>query len=164
MWKYLLISALALSAGFAADRSELSGTWVLDAGHSQINGEKPKSETLIIDQKADSISVSESVVASAGTEKKTDIACNTLGKQCNLKEDGRKLQVSAWYNGPALVLMEVRGNADTGDASKTRFTTSEDGKTLKLEVTHITPPGASDSYTFLKQDTVQSSSTASPGR
>ena len=160
MWKYILVSVIALSPLMAGDRSDLQGTWLLDAGHSQVSGEAPKSEVLVIDQKADSVVLTRST----GAEKKFEISCNTLGKECKLKEDGHPVQVSLWYNGPALVLMEVHGNSDTGSAVKSRFVPSEDGKTLKLEVSHISPPGPADTYVFMKQDTTQSSASTAPAR
>ena len=150
MWKYIWVPVFACCA-FAAERADLNGTWQLEPSQSRINGGKElKSETLVIEQKADSVAVSELTVENAGAEKKLNIQCNTMGKECKLKEDGQPVQVSAWYNGPALVIMEVHGKSD-GEATRKRLTTSDDGKTLKLEVVHITPPGPADNYTFTKQ-------------
>ncbi len=162
MQKSVWVAALACCAAIAADRTRLNGTWQLDSSQSQVSGERPKSETLTIDQKDGSFDLTQAIVAANGSEEKFDIQCNTLGRECKLKEDGRPVQVSAWYNGPALVVMETHGS--NGDALKKRFTASEDGKTLSLEVVHITPPGAAERYTFVKQGGAATAANAAPPR
>lgn len=133
----LFLMAFIAGAAFAADRPELNGTWQLSSAHEG----RLKFETLLIQQTEDGVRISES----GAKEKTVDFACAVDGKECKLKEGA----VSFWYNGPVLVMMEMHHNRDV--VTKTRLVPSEDGKTLSLEVTHVSPSGASSTYTFKKQ-------------
>ncbi len=125
----------------AADRPELNGTWQFDASGAE---SKLKSETLVIHQTEDSVDISEDRTSKSGKEIKDDIQCNTMGQQCKLKNT----QVSLWYNGDMLVLVETHNDVVT----KTRFKPSGDGKTLNLEVTHMAPgTPKTENMTFTKK-------------
>src|ERR1017187_2049816 len=114
----LFLIAFAVGATFAADRPELNGTWQLSSSHEG----RLKFETLLIQQTPDGIRISES----GAKEKAVDIACGVDGRECKLKEG----EISFWYNGPALVMMEMHHN---------------------LEVIRVSPPGSISTYTFKKQ-------------
>ena len=133
----LFLIAFAVGAAFAADRPELNGTWQLSSSHEG----RLKFETLLIQQTPDGIRISES----GAKEKAVDIACSVDGRECKLKEG----EISFWYNGPALVMMEMHHNRDV--VTKTRLALSEDGKSLNLELIQVSPPGSSSTYTFKKQ-------------
>jgi hypothetical protein len=133
---FLFVTALTVAAVFASDRPDLSGTWQLSSNQGKL-----KFETLLIEQTPDAIKITES----ATDKKPFDVSCGTDAKECKLKEE----QVSFWYNGPALVMMEKRQDGDV--VTKTRLVPAEDGKTLNLEVTRILPAGPSATYTFKKQ-------------
>ena len=125
----LFLIAFAAAAAFAADRPNLNGTWQLSSNHE----ERLKLETLLIQQTPDGVKISEF----GAKEETVDIACGVDGHECKLKEG----EISFWYNGPALVMMEMHHNRDV--VTKTRLVLSEDGKTLNLEVIHVSPPGSS---------------------
>jgi hypothetical protein len=133
---FLLVTALTVVAAFASERPDLSGTWQLSSSPGKL-----KFETLLIEQTPDAIKLTET----AANKKPFDVSCGTDAKECKLKEE----QVSFWYNGPALVMMEKRQDGDV--VTKTRLVAAEDGKTLSLEVTRILPAGPSATYTFKKQ-------------
>jgi hypothetical protein len=57
MCKYLCLSVLLVWPSVAADRPNLSGTWLLDVTHSQIRDSKLKAETLEIHQKDDALEI-----------------------------------------------------------------------------------------------------------
>ncbi|MGO9255316.1 MAG: hypothetical protein ACLQU1_03290 [Bryobacteraceae bacterium] len=143
MYKSIGFFALGLCAAMAAGRPDLNGVWQLDS--SGLPGEsKLKSETLVIHQSEDSVQISEDRTGKNGKEFKDDIQCNTMGQECKLKN----AQVSLWYNGSILVLVETHNDVVT----KTRFTSSEDGKTLNMEVTHMAPGNPrTENLTFTKQ-------------
>jgi len=146
MRKWFCLSALAWGAfAAAAGRHELNGTWQLDRSHSEVSDEKLKSETLEIQQMEDSVQIADAITATDGKERKSDIQCNTLGKECKLKGE----QVSIWYNGSMLVMMETRRGGVL--VVKKRLKASGDGQTLTMEVTSIAPQGKSESFTFTKQ-------------
>jgi len=133
----LFLIAFAAAAAFAADRPELNGTWQLSSTHEG----RLKFETLLIQQTPDGVKICES----GAKEKTMDIACAVDGHECKLKEG----EIAIWYNGPALVMMEMHHNRDV--VTKTRLVPSEDGKSLNLEVIRVSPPGSSSTYTFTKQ-------------
>ena len=133
---FLFVTALTVVAAFASDRPDLSGTWQLASSPGKL-----RFETLLIEQTPDAVKLTES----AANKKPFDVSCGTDAKECKLKEE----QVSFWYNGPALVMMEKRQDGDV--VTKTRLVPAEDGKTLSLEVTRILPAGPSATYTFKKR-------------
>ena len=133
----LFLIAFAAAAAFAADRPELNGTWQLSSHHEG----KLKFETLLIQQTPDGVKISES----GAKERTVDVACAVDGHGCKLKEG----EISFWYDGPALVMMEIHHNRDV--VTETRLVLSDDGKTLNLEMIHVSPSGSSSTYTFRKQ-------------
>ncbi len=134
---WLFLIAFAAGTAFAADRPELNGTWQLSSTHQG----RLKFETLLIQQTEDGVKISES----GAKEKTVDFACHVDGHACKLKEG----EVAFWYNGPALVMVEMHHNRAV--VIQTRFVPSEDGKTLNLELTQVSPPGSSSTFTFKKQ-------------
>ncbi len=143
MYRSIGLLVLGLCVAMAADRPELNGTWQLDS--STLSAEaKLKSETLVIHQDEDSVQISEDRTGKNGKEMKDDIQCNTMGQQCKLKN----AEVSAWYNGSILVLVQTHNDVTT----RTRFSPSDDGKTLHLEISHMGPSGEKlEKLTFTKQ-------------
>ncbi len=142
---WLCLALLATASAFAADRPDLTGTWKLDTEHSRAGDEKLQSATLLIHQTADGVTIADSQVTAEGKEKKLEVECNTMGKECKVKEGS----FSLYFNGPALVVMQVHGS---DLAVKRRFTLSPDGSKLTVELTHILPTGKpAESYQYVKQ-------------
>lgn len=137
MRSLLFVITFTAACVFATDRPEFSGTWQLSSTHDA----KLKFETLVIQQGPDDIKITES----GGKEKAVDFACGLDAKECKLKEGA----ISFWYNGTALVMMESHHNHDF--VIETRLVRAEDGKTLNLELTRVTPAGSKATYTFTKQ-------------
>jgi hypothetical protein len=129
--------ALTAAAVVAADRPELNGTWQLSSPHDG----RLKFDTLLIQMSEEGVKITES----GAKEKTVDFACAIDATECKLKEGA----ISFWYNGPALVMMETHHNREV--VTKTRLLAAEDGKSLALEVTRVSPPGPNATYTFKKQ-------------
>ena len=145
---FVCFGVLLLTAAWAADRPDLSGTWVLDLSRSP--NAAVKSEKLSISQKDDGVQLSDATTENNGKEVKVDITCNTDGQQCKVKENGQATQVSLWYNGSMLVMMEQRHGNDY--VTKKRLKPSDDGKSMSMEVVYIAPPGHKpETLTFTKQ-------------
>jgi hypothetical protein len=145
MRNWLCLALLVAGSAAAADRPDLTGTWKLDLAHSQTGDEKVQSGTLLIHQTEDKISITDNRVAPDGKEKKLEVECNTMGKECKLKEGS----FSLYYNGPVLVMVQTHGS---DLAVKRRFSLSPDGARITMEVIHLSPPGKPDeSYVFVKQ-------------
>lgn len=150
MRKFFYLAVAVWACAAADDRPTLSGNWQLDVGHSQLEDAKLKAVKWAITQNDDSVQIAETLTDNGGKEKKVDIQCGTEGQQCKIKEAGQATQVSMYYNGPALILLEQWHGTDF--VTKKRIKTSDDGKTLTVDVSHIAPPGHKDeSWTFVKQ-------------
>lgn len=128
----LCITALSLApAAFANDAAnppKISGTWTTE-GTAQ-------PATWVIDENGDSIQITHK----QGAETIADFKCNTLGKDCMVKDSGKKATVSMWFNGPKLVEMETKG----ADVTKLRFSVAAQGDAMDIEVIPITPAGATE--------------------
>src|SRR5215472_16604492 len=117
----LALCLAAVTVAFCADRPDLNGVWkTADAG-----------ETISIRQKDD-------VVAIAETGKESsEYQCKTTGEPCKIKGG----EVSLWYNGDVLVVMETLHSK--ARVVKKRLKLADDGKSLEEEIVHIVPASAS---------------------
>ena len=139
----LLVMTACLAAAVAASGAEtppdLTGTWQLEPARSQMN-DPLQSATLTIDHKPDSISLEESEVLAGGKQDTFRIQCGTLGKSCAFKDGREPVEVTVYHNGPRVVIMELRGK-NKEQVTKKRLTLDAEGKTLTMELIHISPPG-----------------------
>jgi len=151
MRKLLLVGSLALSGIWAQDRPELNGVWRLDTAHSTLSESRLKSQTLTIKQEDESIKIDDTATEENGKDRKLQYECNTNGNECSLKVNGQPFKVSAYYNGAVLVLIEQRKGNDL--TTRKRMKTSEDGKTLTIEIANLGRPGQKpDSLVYTKSD------------
>jgi hypothetical protein len=139
MRNLLLLCSLAVCLASAQDRPDLNGVWRLDPAHSTFSDLKLKSQTLTIHQDDENIKIEDTAAEDNGKERKLDYECNTNGKECTLKVNGQPFKVSAYYNGAVLILIEQRKVGDT--TTRKRLKTSEDGKTLTIEIANLAKPG-----------------------
>jgi hypothetical protein len=145
MWKYLCLSALLTGGAAAADHPNLSGTWALDAVHSQIRESKLKSETLEIQQREDEVQIADDETA-GGKDHRLEFRCLADGSTCKAKDES----VMVYYNGPTLIVLEMRKNNE--NVLKKRLKVSDDGKTLSVDLIHVAPPGLKDeALTFVRK-------------
>src|SRR5262252_3542536 len=103
----LSVSAVALAEDFA-DTSKLAGTWDLDG-----------KTTWKLAPTSDGVHFT----FTRGGQTVADFECNTSGKDCPIKMEGKNATVSVYFNGPQLVMMETRGK----DVVKMRFGALADG-------------------------------------
>jgi hypothetical protein len=126
--KHLLgIASIVLGAAFAEagpDRQQLIGTWQSQGGESQTWKLAAKGEAM-------------QIVRAENDRKVSEVECNTAGRECALKDEGKPVKVSMWFNGSKLVVMETRGS----EVLKRRFQASGDGSTMELETIPIKPQG-----------------------
>lgn len=121
MWiRLLLLSALSLVALSAedevAERKRLLGAWRVDGAAIP--------ETWTLEDVGDALHV----FRSAQGKVDFDLLCATKGQDCNGKDEGHKVKVSTYYNGPILVELETRD----GNVTKRRFI--HEGKTDRLVI------------------------------
>ena len=135
----IVLGTLLLASAAVADddsgRAKLIGKWEQSGG----NGEA-KSTWALEEGLADSIHVT----YVSGTQTVSEFECNTMGKECQVKDVGRKAKVSMWFNGPKLVEMETTG----AQVLKRRFCITGDGDTMDLETIPIAPAGKGESSHF----------------
>jgi hypothetical protein len=121
----LLISAVGLRAD-GADRGQLTGAW-------ESHGDDSSNANWTLSVNGDKLHVTRV----ENTRKLSDFECNTAGRECAVKESGKPMKVSIWFNGRKLVMMETRGN----DVVKRRFQAVKDGNEIEVEVIPIVPQG-----------------------
>jgi len=115
------------SSAFAddfADRAKITGTWQGEA-----------KAVWVLESQGDTFHITNS----QGDKKIVEMAC-TLGKECEVKESGRKVKVTLYFNGPKLVVVKTRGD----EIVKLRFGAAETGETLELEVIPVAPEGKTE--------------------
>lgn len=151
MRKVVFFFGLTVTVGLAQDdKPNLSGTWQLDPGKSEIHGGKAQIATWVIKEDGQNIEIKQ-VNSEGGTQRKVDLVCVIGGKECSFKEPEGTAKASFWYNGPMLVEMKTSGRNDRID--KYRMKLAEDGKTLRVELMAIVPPSPEkpEQLVFTKQ-------------
>ena len=121
----LLFSAAGIAAG-DADRDKLNGAW-------ESRGDAAARTSWTLWSNGDALQITQ--VENDRTL--VDFECNTVGRECDVKESGKPMKVSMWFNGPRLVVMETRGK----DVVKRRFHTTGDANEIEMEVIRIVPQG-----------------------
>jgi len=124
------------------DKPNLSGIWKLNVAQSEIHSPGNAEETLEIEHKDLRIHVIMASKTSDGKETKLEFRCSIDGKDC----DTGQSKVSLWFQGSALILMDVGADMVTKSSMKL----GPNGKTLSMNVTHISPPADQDKLLFEK--------------
>ena len=131
----LLLFSAAVFAEDYADTSKLAGTFDLDGAG------KTTWKLAAIDDGVHFTYV-------RGGQKVADFDCNTTGKECAVKIDGKAVKVSVYFNGPRLVMLETRGD----NVTKWRFGALAAGQELEVESTPITGSGKAETLRFKRID------------
>lgn len=116
------MAAMAFGAD-GGDRAKLIGAW---ESHSD-------GATWILAENGDAMHITHV----QNDRKLADFECNTAGRECSVKDAGKAVKISMWFNGPKLVLMETRGS----EVVKRRFQIGGDGTGMELETIPIVPEG-----------------------
>jgi hypothetical protein len=140
-----LLVGVAAMADEAADRAKLAGEWQIEEA-----GAKDVPSRWMLEEKGESYRIS---AATAG-QPEFAYECNTLGRDCEIKDNGKSAKVSLYFNGPNLVEFVTRGS----DVVKRRFSAKDDE--LVVEVTPVVPPGKSEIIRYKRVQTAASHSPA----
>jgi hypothetical protein len=89
----------------------------------------------------------ETVTAANGKETTSEIACNTGGEPCKIKDHGQA-EVAFWYNSGMLVMSDPRHGNDW--AVRRRLKLSDDGRKLNIEIVHLAPTQETETLTFTR--------------
>jgi hypothetical protein len=109
-------------------RAKLIGTWRDAAAAGSTAG-----AVWSLEDKGDDIRITHVVDG----QKVEDVACNTMGRECEVKDSGKHVKISMWFNGQKLVQMVTRGS----EVTKRRFSIVENGDMMEVEVIPIVPGG-----------------------
>jgi hypothetical protein len=116
-------AGLTAFADDVADRDKLAGSW-----------ESPDGARWVLDSKADSVHIAEF----DHDRKVSELECNTLGRECAVKDGGKSAKVTMYFNGPKLVVLETRGS----EVVKRRF--QANGDQLEVETMPLVPQGKTE--------------------
>lgn len=136
----VFLSSIAF-ADDSTERAKLAGTWQGEA-----------KAVWILESQGDAFHITNS----QGDKKIAEYAC-TLGKECEVKDAGRKIKVTLYFNGSKLVVLKTRGE----EVVKLRFGAAEQADTLDLEVIPVVPDGKAETLHFKR---VQNVVAAAPAR
>lgn len=131
----LVLSTVAVLADSSSDRARLAGAWQLQADHGNSGG-----VVWNLESKDDAIRIS----CSENGQKVADFECNTMGRECEVKDSGRQAKVSMWFSGPKLVELETRGS----QVIKRRFAAVDGGEAMEIEVIPVVPAGKTEVLRF----------------
>jgi hypothetical protein len=127
------VGSLAL-ADDSTEREKLTGSW-----QSQDGSGAAAKAVWILESQGDVVHITNS----QGDKKIAEYACN-LGKECEVKDGGRKVKVTLYFNGPKLVVIETKGD----EVVKRRFGAADQGDILELEVIPVAPAGKTETLHF----------------
>jgi len=117
------------ATAFADDAARrFDGSWTGDANGSPV--------TWVFENKGDALKVDQM----KGGERLAEFECNTMGRECALKETGKKATVSMWFNGSKLVQLETKGS----EIVRRRFEVNAKGDAMDVEITPISQGGKAE--------------------
>jgi hypothetical protein len=131
---FCFVPLVCLLAAADDSKPNLSGNWQLKEPTKTATAMK-----MVIEHKGNSVHIIKTVTDAEGKELKSEFQCTTDGKEC--ESAGSK--ISLYFDGPSLVEM------DAGEAVS-KVTMKLEGKELKLELTHIFPDGAPETFVLAK--------------
>lgn len=139
LWSLALAAALACPLVFAADKPDLSGTWVLNVQKSEF-GPSPGPDKFIrkIDHKDPEMKMT-TTQAFGGQERSSDVVYVIDGKPHNVKAGQAEAEITATWKDKALEVKSVRQIQGNEITAVETWTLAEDGKTLTT-VSHIKAP------------------------
>jgi hypothetical protein len=128
----------------SADRAKLMGKWRLEQKAS--NG---PATSWTLELKGEGVI---HVTRIEGDRTIADFECG-LGRECEVKDSGRKVKVSWYFNGPKLVELETSGS----DVTKRRFGLASPGDAMELEVMPLVPSGKNETLHFQRTELASAS-------
>ena len=132
------LAVLMAAGAFAADnetRAKLAGSW-----QSSEAGE------WVLTDKGNAFQITHT----QNNQKLATFDCNTNGRECEMKDSGKPVKISMWFNGAKLVVMETRGD----DIVKHRFHAVGDNE-MEVELVPIAPTGKTEVQRLHRAATAQ---------
>jgi hypothetical protein len=134
----LLVCSLTL---LAADKPDFSGNWKLNVDKSDFGSmPKPDKADYVIVHKDPEMSVKSTVVSSQG-ERTNDVKYLTDGTEFSNTMFGQEVKGTAKWDGKTLIVTQKIDMQGTPATIVSKWTLSDDGKTITQEVTFSGPQG-----------------------
>jgi hypothetical protein len=138
------------SVGFAQEKPNFSGTWKLNIGKSDFGPVPgPNSQTDVIEQKEDAVTISVTAVSDEGTKQYT-IKYVTDGQEKMISSDSpgahpvadvTMQSLTAAWDGPVLVVNQKLLYGDAPVTGVSRYSLSADGKVLTVDSSYSSQEG-----------------------
>jgi len=133
---------------YAADTTPgIAGNWKLDAAKSDLDSTN-KDFSLLIEKNDQTVHIKETRGPNA-PEDVSEFTCDTMGRECAMRDGKEKATVSVYYNGPMLVVLKTHGRKGSV-VEKQRFSLPDAANTLLLELMPIEPEGKTQKLVFTK--------------
>lgn len=133
---FVAAAGLLFAQDGADDRAKLMGSWEADA-----QGGAPAHTMWKFETQGASLHITNSL----GDKKMAEFVCE-MGKECAVKDDGKKVTVLMYFNGSKLVVQETRGE----QVFKRRFGVADPGNVLELEMIPVVPGGSTETTKFTR--------------
>jgi hypothetical protein len=131
----------------AQSKTNVSGTWKMNAEKSKFEKGGPKAITIKFDQQESTLKESITIANDRGEE--THNLTYTLdGKETAQQLEGMSIKASAKWEGEAL-LLEFKN--DDGFSFRRKITVSADGKTMTMDVKQASPDGTTSDTVILEK-------------
>lgn len=148
---FLTLALSILSSGLlvaAHSKTNVSGTWKMNAEKSKFEKSGPKAITIKFDQQESTLKESLTLTNDRG-EQTLNFTYTLDGKESVQELEGMPIKASAKWEGEAL-LLEFKN--DDGFSFQRKVTVSGDGKTMTMDVKQASPNGtANDTVVLEKQ-------------
>jgi hypothetical protein len=128
-------AVMPLLADVNEQREKLFGRW-------QLAGESAPADASVwtLERKGNSIRIT----LSEGARQRLTFECAPTGRDCVATDEGKRANVSLWFDGPALVEMETKGS----EVVKRVFVAGEGEGTMQLETIPVVPDGRAQKAHF----------------
>jgi hypothetical protein len=130
-----LLAAPAVFADDSDERAKLNGAW---QSQEQTGG------VWTIQDQGSGMHLTNSL----GDKKIFEFACD-LAKECQVKDAGKNVKVTVYFNGAKLVLTETRGD----QVFKRRFGIAQTGDVLEIETIWVVPDGKTETIHLTRVQT-----------
>ena len=140
----ILSSVLAVAA---QGKTNVSGTWKMNAEKSKFEKGGPKAITIKFDQKESTLDESITIANDSG-EQTLNFIYTLDGKESAQQLEGQPIKASAKWEGEAL-LLEFKN--DDGFSFRRKITVSADGKTITMDVKQASPNGTANDTVILEK-------------
>jgi hypothetical protein len=132
---FFVAAVMPLLADVHEQREKLFGRWQLAASSTQA-----VESVWILERKGDSVRAT----YSEGARQRLIFECAPTGRDCEATDEGKRANVSLWFNGAALVELETKGS----EVVKRVFVAGENGGTLQIEIIPVVPEGKAQKALF----------------